>query len=251
VSEALVIIVRDITRIRQLEDYLVKYGAKKNTLLDNLAHHISGALSLMQHLSIEATKLLRSDVEINVRTYLNLMEANCLHCIDIINDLMRHEHLESTDIEVKKTKVDVVQIVSIIHQELLQSYSARKIILQSASPSIQIMADNVKLLQVVNNLASNALKFTDPEGLIFISIQESEHEVIISVADQGIGIPDSLKPFIFQKQPGGGRIGLNGERSIGIGLSLCKNLVDLMGGRIWFESEEGKGSTFYISLPKD
>jgi two-component system sensor histidine kinase VicK len=245
------VIIHDITHVRRHEDYLVKYGAKKNTLLDNLSHQISGALSLMQHLSFEAGKLLHADAEINVKTYLNLIEANCLHCVDIINDLMRHEHVESADIVVKKTKVDVVQIASIIHQELLQSYSARKILLQSSSPSIQIMTDNVKLLQVINNLTSNALKFTDPEGLIFISIQEHEHEVIISVADQGMGIPDSLKPLIFQKQPGGGRPGLNGERSIGIGLSLCKKLVNLMDGRIWFDSEEGKGSTFYISLPRN
>jgi len=249
--DALVMILRDITRTRQHEDYLLRYSAKKNTLLDTLAHQISGALSLMQHLSAEAGKLLPADAEVNVKTYLNLMEANCLHCIDIINDLMRHEYVESMDIVVRKTKVDVVQIVSIIHQELLQTYSARKITLHSDSDSIQVMTDNVKLLLVINNLTSNALKFSSAEALIFIAIRENDASAAVRVSDQGIGIPEALKPAIFKKQRGGGRAGLNGERSGGIGLSISKNLVELMGGRIWFDSEEGKGSTFYVSLPKD
>jgi two-component system sensor histidine kinase VicK len=103
---------------------------------------------------------------------------------------------------------------------------------------------------VVNNLTSNAIKFSDAKDPIVISILIQDDNVIVSVADKGIGIPENLKPLIFEKHFGAGRKGLNGERSIGLGLSICKNLTKLLGGEIWFESEEGQGSTFYFRLPQ-
>jgi two-component system, OmpR family, sensor histidine kinase VicK len=247
---ALVVMLHDITLRKHHEEYLVKYGTKKNTLLDNLTHHISGALNLMRHLSSEAEKHLNGAAEENVRTYLNLMQSNSQHCLDVINDLLRNEHRESEELTVNKTRSDVVQIVNFIYQELQQVYNDRKIRLYTMSPSIHILTDEIKLLQVINNLASNALKYSRPDEVISIGIHEDPDEVIVSVKDQGIGIPEALKPQIFQKQPRGGRTGLNGERSRGIGLSICKTLTELMGGRIWFESEEGKGSTFYVGFPK-
>jgi two-component system, OmpR family, sensor histidine kinase VicK len=250
-DSALLVILRDTTLRKQHEEYLVKYGAKKNTLLDNLTHHLSGALNLMRHLSSEAEKHVSGTGQENIRTYLSLMQANSQHCLDVINDLLRNEHRESEELTVNKTRGDVVQIVNFIYQELQQVYTDRKIRLYSMSPSMHILTDEIKLLQVINNLLSNALKFSRPDEVISIGIHENAEEVIVSVKDQGIGIPETLKPQIFQKQPlGTGRIGLNGERSTGLGLSICKTLTELMGGRIWFESEEGKGSTFYVAFLK-
>lgn len=247
---AIVVFIRDITRPKQHENYLVQYGARKNTVLDTVAHNISGALTLMQHLTNEARKYVDPTSHKNLEVYLELLNDNSTHCLQIVYDLLKNEHTESPSIAVKNSRMDVVATVEAIYRELAQSYPNRQIVFQTSAPSLYVNTDEVKLLQVVNNLASNAIKFSPVESEMLIGVSDTENEVTISVKDRGIGIPDTLKPFIFRDQFGAGRRGLNGERSIGLGLSICKNLTDLLHGRLWFDSEEGKGSTFYVALPR-
>jgi two-component system sensor histidine kinase VicK len=246
-----VIYLSDITRTRQYENYLVEFGARKNTLLDTLTHHISGALNLMQHLSAEAEKHFEDSTNDNVKTYIGLLKENSKRSIEIINDLMRKEHLKSPAILVRRTRIDVIEKISFIHQELQQAYIDRTFVLVHPGEPIYIFADDVKLLQVVNNYLSNAIKFSPPAEPIQIKIAENRDEVVIGVSDHGIGIPDDLQPYIFDRNGHAGRTGLNGEKSIGLGLWICKNLIELMSGHVWFESAEGRGSTFYLSLPKN
>lgn len=246
-----VVHVRDISKPKQHENYLVEFGAKKNTLLDTLSHHISGALSLMQHLAFQAEKSLETSDPQSLRKYLSLLHDNTNHCIAIIEGLMKDEHTESPTIFVKKSRIDLVEKISFIHKELLQSYKSRTFTFTFSSRSIYINTDEVKILQVVNNLISNAIKFTPDAKPIAVEVLEKDSAVVIRVSDEGIGIPENLKQFIFDRHSVAGRIGLNGEKSHGMGLSICKSLIQLTNGSIWFESEEGKGSSFYISLPKD
>jgi two-component system sensor histidine kinase VicK len=249
-KSAVVVFIKDVTRPKEHENYIVEYGARKNTLLDTLAHQISGALNLMQHLSGEAEKYIESTNDKNLKIYLDLLNDNCSHCLEIIYDLLKVEHVESASVPIKNSRIDIIEKVSFIHDELAQSYRNRKFIFQTSSESLHINTDEVKFLQVVNNLTSNAIKFSPVGKTITIGIADTGTEVIVSVKDEGIGIPEKLKPLIFQTQFGRGRTGLNGQRSIGLGLSICINLTQLMNGKIWFDSEEGKGSTFYFSVPK-
>jgi two-component system, OmpR family, sensor histidine kinase VicK len=247
----IVLYIRDISRPKEHESYLVEFGAKKNTLLDTLTHHISGALNLMRHLTDEAEKSLALSDNENLVTYFSLVKENSKHCIEIIDELMKDEHSESPKIFVKKTRIDLVEKVSFIFHELQVSYPLRSFLFNTSGPSIYINTDEVKLLQVVNNLTSNAIKFTPVKNEISISIEEQDTEVIVSVSDKGIGIPYNLQPFIFDRHGLAGRTGLNGEKSKGLGLSICKSLVGLLGGEMWFVSEEGQGSIFYFRLPKE
>jgi two-component system, OmpR family, sensor histidine kinase VicK len=245
----LVIYLQDITKPKQHENYLVEFGAKKNTLLDTLAHQISGALNLMRNLTNEAIKSLEGNSNEDVRKYFSLVNENSKYCLEIINDLMRDEHFKSENIFVKTSRVNIVEIIRFIFEELNQSYHHRKFLLQSSAPAIFSMTDEVKLLQIVNNLTSNAIKFSKANTVIQISVDQGENDITVSVKDQGIGIPDKLKPLVFERHSGAGRTGLNGEKSTGVGLSICKNLAQLIDAEIWFESKEGIGSTFFLRLP--
>lgn len=250
-GNVLAIFLRDISKSKQHENYLVEFGTRKNTVLDTLTHHISGALLLMRHLTSEAEKSAVSTREENLKVYLGLLQENTTQCIDVINDLLKKEHETSPKVFVKTSRIDLIDKIGIVHNELTKMYSVRQFIFTHPQAPLYITTDDIKLLQVVNNLVSNAVKFSQPEKPVTIAITEDEKQVLISVTDQGIGIPDVLRPMIFQRQIGLGRTGLNGEKSIGLGLSICKNLVTLMGGEIWFESTEGVGSTFCFSLPKN
>ncbi len=245
------VIIRDITEAHQHKEYLLKYTMKKNNLLDTLVHHISGALNLMQHLSVEAEKHMGSNPDKNLKTYLTLVQENSKHCLKIIDDLTKEEYREAPQIVTRKNRLDVVEHVGHITDELKQSFISRSISFKTTSQSIILSIDEIKLLLIVNNLTSNAIKYSRETDPIVISISENDDEVIISVGDKGIGIPESSKNMIFKRQMGLGRVGLGGEQSFGLGLYISKTLTDLIGGRIWFESEEGKGSTFYVSVPKD
>jgi two-component system sensor histidine kinase VicK len=253
ISDAWVIavIIRDITEAYQHKEYLLKYTMKKNNLLDTLVHHISGALNLMQHLSTEAEKHIGGTNDKSLKTYLNLVQENSKHCLKIIDSLTKEEYREAPNIVTRKNRLDVVEQVGYIVDELKQSYVSRPISFTSNARSIILSTDEIKLLLIVNNLTSNALKYSRETDAIEISIADLEEEVIISVSDKGIGIPESSKNMIFKRQTGQGRAGLLGEQSYGLGLYISKTLTDLIDGRIWFDSEEGKGSTFYLSIPKE
>jgi two-component system sensor histidine kinase VicK len=96
---------------------------------------------------------------------------------------------------------------------------------------------------------SNANKFTRRNGHIRVTVQEKAGNTILSVRDDGIGIPKDLQPQLFERFTRARRPGLKGEETVGLGLSIVKRIVELHGGKIWVESEENKGSTFFIELP--
>lgn len=249
-SNSVAIIVRDITEAYQHKEYLLKYTMKKNNLLDTLVHHISGALNLMQHLSAEATKHIGGDDQ-NLRAYLGLVQENSRHCLRVIEALNQEEYREAPHIVSRKNRLDVAKQVGHIADELKQSYISRPITFRSASDSIIVSTDEVKLLLIVNNLTSNAIKYSRESDPILLCVDEFESEVVIRIIDKGIGIPQALQKKIFQRQQGLGRVGLQGEQSFGLGLYISKTLADMLGAKIWFESEEGKGSSFSLSIPKE
>ena len=249
-DSTLVVFIRDITQPKNHEDYLVEFGARKNTMLDILVHHLSGALSLMKNLSAEATKHLNTGDK-NLKVFFELLNNNNAHCLDLINNLLRNEHERSPQIDIKSSRIDIVAKVALIHDELQKSHKNRIFEFVHIVDSFFITTDEVKVLQVINNLISNALKFSTSDQPILIAISENPSDIIVSIKDKGIGIPEPLAPFIFDRQSVASRTGLQGERSTGFGLSICKKLITLLNGRIWFESEINKGSTFYFSLPKN
>lgn len=244
----LAVFLRDITQAKEHEDYLVEFGAKKNTLLDTLTHNLSGALNLTRHLMAQAEKY-ADKAGTELQTFLELITKNNEASLKIIEDFLVYEHEKSPRIHIKAVRIDLVEKVGFVHQQLKISYPDRTFIFTSQQPELHITTDEVKLLQVINNLTSNALKFSSADKPIVIHIEANTDRVIISVSDQGIGIPHSLEPLIFLRQPNTGRPGLKGEASNGQGLFICKQMVELMGGSITFESTEGKGSIFRIALP--
>src|SRR5690606_15264878 len=110
--------------------------------------------------------------------------------------------------------------------------------------------DDHKFMQVINNLISNAIKFTFDGGIISVSIEEKQDSVLFTVADNGIGIPPKYHNGLFERFTEARRLGLKDEPSTGLGMSIIKTIVEWHNGRIWFDSKENEGSSFFIELPK-
>jgi two-component system sensor histidine kinase VicK len=127
---------------------------------------------------------------------------------------------------------------------------AKVFIFDAVEDEIFVEIDEYKFNQVLNNLISNAIKFTADGGTITIRIVKGESNVLITVADNGIGIPEKYHANLFKKFTKARRPGLKGEPSVGLGMSIIKTIVEWHGGKIWFESKVGEGSTFYIEMPE-
>ena len=112
-----------------------------------------------------------------------------------------------------------------------------------------VPVDREKIWRVFSNLLSNAVKFSPLESAIKVNLRKRSNLTVLSVQDHGIGIPDDLKGHIFLSTNDARRVGTAGEQSFGIGLSICKQIVEAHGGKIWFESVTGTGTTFFVELP--
>lgn len=242
----LVVFLNDISRIKEHEDYLVEFAAKKNALLDTLTHNLSGSISLTDSLAAQAEKLV---LEQDAGKFLSLIRENNEASLRIIEDFVNYEHEKSPKIFIKGSRIDVIEKVRFLYEQVQYSYPNRTFTFSANGPEIHITTDEVKLLQVTNNLLSNAIKFSSPDTTVAINIAAHTDHITITISDQGIGIPAALKPLIFQPQPVTGRPGLQGEPSRGKGLVICKQLVELLSGTIVFTSSEDVGSDFTITLP--
>jgi signal transduction histidine kinase len=119
----------------------------------------------------------------------------------------------------------------------------------SVADDLQVLADNHMFEAMIRNLVSNAVKFTHSGGKISVSAQPDQNNCVeIKISDSGIGMKPELKDRLFLLNEKTSRKGTDGEPSSGLGLLLCKEFIDKNGGKIWVESEEGKGSTFFITF---
>lgn len=242
--------VKDITKSKLHEDYLVKYTAQKDTMLDMLTHNLSGPLLLSKDVISSLQKGIDQNNETHVRKLISIIQENTQQCIDIVNDFLREEHYESARTYVKKTRFDIMEKINVTLDKLRAMNDDKTFKVNSQLHNLNITSDPVKFFQVIHNILSNSIKFTKAGSVIEIDVVENDGAYIIGIKDNGIGIPESIKPTIF-KEKFIGRTGLKGEKSSGLGLSIAHRLVTLMGGQIWFESLEDHGSSFFIKLPKE
>lgn len=242
--------IKDISEAKKHEDYLVKYTAQKDTLLDMLTHNLSGPLQLSKDMISSLQKGYSENNLADINKLLNIMQENTQQCIDIVNDFLRQEHFESAHTYVRKTRFDLIEKIHVTLDKLRAMNKDKVFTLTSANEVLNITSDAVKFFQVIHNVLSNAIKFTGDQGVIDIHVKEQDSFFLISITDNGIGIPEADRADIFIRKVKG-RMGLKGEKSSGLGLSIAKKLVDLLNGRIWFDSRVGEGSTFHILLPKE
>lgn len=169
--------------------------------------------------------------------------------------LLINEILEVTQNNSTKLNRQLVEINSLLNNsvELLRFKAAEKsqqIMLHTLDAPEEIWISREKIWRVISNLISNAIKFSPYGGIIDVEITSHESDVQISVNDHGIGIPDNIKDKVFNMFTEAKRNGTAGEKSFGLGLSICKQIIEKHQGQLWFESDTVNGTTFYVRLSK-
>ena len=250
------IIVGTVTDISALKDYsntLYKFANKKNSILEILSHDLVSPLANIQMCTKALQSHTKASGDVLADRMLNLITDNSTRSIKMIRDLVNRELLESSEAPLIFQRTDLIRRIGEVIEQYKHNYQTVKqsIQLVSDKESLYVTIDETKFMQVINNLLSNALKFTRDEDEIKLIVEESETTVFIKVQDTGVGIPVHLQPFIFDKFTKARREGIHGEPTTGLGLSIIKTIVEWHDGHIWFESAEGKGTTFFIEMPKN
>jgi PAS domain S-box-containing protein len=183
------------------------------------------------------------------RDFLSRIQDSIQHITALINDLL---DLESVEAGIDKRR-ELVQLegilrytIDMLHGQLEAKHITLRTEVAPALPSLR--ANPIRLRQVLDNIISNAIKYSNDHGEVFISIHAKENQIILQVTDQGPGIPPADQPHIFDKFYRATNVSADVEGS-GLGLAIVKNIVENHQGRIWVESTLGKGSSFFVVLP--
>ncbi|PWT94528.1 MAG: hypothetical protein C5B53_12910 [Candidatus Melainabacteria bacterium] len=176
-------------------------------------------------------------------------ESNVTRVIGLINELLDVEKMEAGKMEMDFDMVPAAYILENSLDAVRGFADALGIRLQIPSSDIHLYADGDRLTQVMTNLLSNAVKFSPRGSLVTVIVEKVPNYVQFKVIDQGPGIPRAHRSNLFEryKQVKGTRV--SGQRGTGLGLNICKLIVEQHGGMIGFESEEGRGSTFWFRIP--
>jgi PAS domain S-box-containing protein len=172
---------------------------------------------------------------------------------ELISTLLSISRIESGTIAVNPKRIRLDLIIKEIMPELELMADAKSISLNMTVKGrgpIQIKTDSLIVKEIVTNLTSNAIKYTPEEGKVDIIIHPRKNDILIQVIDTGWGIPESAQAKIFSKFFRGANIIKRETSGTGLGLYLVKGLLDTLGGKIWFESTEGKGTNFSFTLPR-
>ncbi len=251
-EENMVLTVHDITQLKQAEKELTLAKEKaenadlsKSAFLANMSHEIRTPLNAITGF---AEILASANTEEEKAQYQEIIKMNADLLLQLVNDILDMSKIEAGTLEFVYTKVDINLLLSDLRQLFQMKVNDAggniQIIAEPSLPSCSIETDRNRVAQVLSNFTTNAIKFTQ-EGTISIGYEARDTELYFYVTDSGAGIPADKLPEVF-----GRFVKLNKDKKgTGLGLSISKTIVNKLEGQIGADSVEGKGSTFWFTIP--
>ena len=214
----------------------------KSAFLANMSHEIRTPLNAIVGFS---KLVIDAECTNEKEQYAEIIERNSEILLNLFNDILDLSSLEADSLSFNIRPIKLIDICLQLEQQFCYKVkNGTKLILDDVDTELYVSGDWNRIIQIISNLLSNAAKFT-PKGEIHFGYREKEDFVEFYVKDSGIGIPAERVATIFQRF---GKIN-DFVQGTGLGLTICRMLVEKMGGRIWLRSQEGKGSRFYFTLP--
>ncbi|MDD2488869.1 MAG: hybrid sensor histidine kinase/response regulator [Bacteroidales bacterium] len=226
----------------------------RDKLYSVIAHDLRSPLSSVKMIiTLLVSELKDSNIDKDLFDLLNEANRTTENLFILLDNLLKWTKSQTGRLNISAQNIDIISIV----YGLIDLYS---LVSQNKSITIKVMSDVLNLeinsdpdivKTIIRNLLSNAIKFSYPNSEVLIKIEDKEENVLIIVEDHGCGIQEDKKAnLLADKECGYTSYGTDNEEGSGLGLSLCQEFTNKLGGEIWFESEFEKGSKFFVSLPK-
>ena len=237
--------------LRRLTADLQKLLESKNKLFHILSHDLrspfNGILAFSQTLAEEAETLSHEEIQDFSQTILTSAEQ-FMHLID---NLLKCSRFELGTLEYQPIPLALDTMVDNVLTLLKGNAAQKKVdLVYEPHPSVQVGADPTMLHSILQNLTGNAIKFTPSSGQVTIRVADQDSMIQVSVIDTGVGVSPEKLAHLFEFVAGRSTDGTAGEKGTGLGLLLCKELVEKHGGRLWVDSVVGQGTSFHFTLPK-
>ena len=249
-EQTYLVICQDITNLKEAEQQLQELNATKDKLFSIIAHDLKNPFtSLISYSEIiykSNTKLSSEKIgQIALR-----MNESAKQAYNLLENLLNWSRIQTGILKANPQPVSVQHLLDKAQQFATPLAQAKNIhVIVEKEPDLTLNTDEQMISTVLRNLVGNAIKFSHPESNIILRTLHKSNELIISVTDFGVGIDQEVQKsllFIGSTQT---TAGTSSEKGTGLGLVLCKEFVEINGGRLWLESEPGIGTTSYFTLP--
>ncbi len=228
---------------------LQEVESRKQQLIGIVANKLQAPLTSVERILTSVYSGEQGEISSPVKHKLQIAEVDIMRLISLINDLLDVQKVESGQLEMSAALIPLARALE-RSIRAVEGFAAQKRVFLSCPPTdVTVFADEGRLIQVLVNLLSNAIKFSSSEQTVSLAVEERDNMVEVLVIDQGRGIKAEALDLIFERFTQAEVSDAVLKGGSGLGLSICKTIIEQLGGTIWVKSEPGKGSTFHFRVP--
>jgi PAS domain S-box-containing protein len=244
--------IQDVTEHRTLEQKVVEYqelNEMKSNLLSTVSHELRTPLAIIKGYStllLDYEDKLEQDEK---HEYVESIDKATSRLVDLVNHILDMSRLDSGLLQLERTSASIARLIREAAAEARLRAPGHTIELNLATGLPRVRIDTKRIRQVLDNILDNAIKYSEEGTEIVISAERQDKEMLVSISDQGIGIPAEDLDKVFDRMYRAEHRTGQERGGVGLGLAICRGLVEAHGGNIWIESEEGKGTTVFFKLP--
>ena len=236
--------------LKDSEVLLRELNATKDKFFSIIAHDLRSPFNCIIGFSNMLAERIREKDYEEVEEYAGFIQDSSWQVMDLLMNLIEWSRSQTGRMEINPEEIDMIALINEITVLSIDIALQKSITITKELPaSVIVMADKAMISTIVRNLISNAIKFTHPGGAIIIAAEQKPDELIVSISDNGVGINKESIDKLFRIEESLSTIGTQDEKGTGLGLLLCKEFILKHNGKIWVESEPGKGSRFFFTLP--
>jgi PAS domain S-box-containing protein len=239
-----------IATLQKSEAHLRELNTTKDKFFSIMSHELRGPFNgIIGYSNLLIKHVHKKDFE-KIEKYALTIQNSSWRAMNLLSNLTEWSHSQSGKIEFIPEQFKIDALINDVLELSADSAKQKSIIITSALPdNATALADKSMLSTIIRNLVSNAIKYTNPGGTIVIAATNDQKELKVTVCDNGIGMKKDTIDKLFRIETSFSTIGTQKEVGTGLGLLLCKEFVAKHKGKIWAESEFGKGSTFHFTIP--
>jgi len=241
------LVLEDVTELRRLQRIRTEF-------IDNLSHELRTPLTTVRLLTETVTRdLEKVDVPRRIRDRIMKIDVETGHLVQMVNELLDLSRIESGAPQLLHDEVELEGVIRAAIERIRPFADRQHVTLAAELPDggdlARVVGDEERLGQLLINLLHNAVKFSQDGMRVVVAGREAAGEVLVTVTDQGAGIPRADLDRVFERFYKVDKARVRGVGGTGLGLAIARHIVEAHGGRIWAESEEGRGSTFNFAIP--